>query len=86
MRRREFLKNGIAVGAVAGLPRIGPASPGSDGAKWRTFEVVTRVEVANPTGSTRVWLPMPLAVDTDYQKSLDPDSFTYRITTRELAI
>jgi transglutaminase-like putative cysteine protease len=73
MKRREFLKNGIAVGAAAavgGLARIGAASTGSDGARWRTFEVVTRVEVANPTGPTRVWLPMPLAVDTDYQKSL----------------
>jgi transglutaminase-like putative cysteine protease len=73
MKRREFLKSGAtaaAVVAVAGLPRTAQASAGSDGAKWRTFEVVTRVEVANPTGPTRVWLPMPLAVDTDYQKSL----------------
>ncbi len=68
MKRREFLRNGITVGTVAamnGLPRIGAASTGSDGAKWRTFEVVTRVEVTNPTSPTRVWLPMPLAVDTD---------------------
>jgi transglutaminase-like putative cysteine protease len=73
MERREFLRNGIAVGAVAamgGLPRIGGASTGSDGARWRTFEVVTRVEVASPAGPSRVWVPMPLAVDTDYQKGL----------------
>ena len=74
MNRREFLKNGAAVTAavaMGGLPRIGgAASSGSDGAKWRTFEVVTRVDVAGPTGPTRVWLPMPLAADTDYQKSL----------------
>ena len=73
MERREFLKSGAtltAVAAAAGLPRIVRASTGSDGARWRTFEVVTRVEVANPSGSTRVWLPMPLAADTDYQKSL----------------
>jgi len=73
MKRREFVRNGVALGAVAalgGLPRIGTASTGSDGARWRTFEVVTRVEVANPTEPTRVWLPMPLAMDTDYQKSL----------------
>ena len=57
MKRREFLRNGIAVGtvtAMSGLPRIGRASTGSDGARWRTFEVVTRVEVTNPTGPTRV--------------------------------
>ncbi|MGH7368814.1 MAG: transglutaminase-like domain-containing protein [Candidatus Rokuibacteriota bacterium] len=73
MKRREFLRNGIAVTAAAaagGLPRIGQAATGADGPRWRTFEVVTRVEVAGPTGVTRAWLPMPLAVDTDYQKSL----------------
>ncbi|HSE02559.1 MAG TPA: transglutaminase domain-containing protein [Methylomirabilota bacterium] len=73
MRRRELLKSvaaGAAAGVLAGLPRIAWASTGSDGARWRTFEVVTRVEVADPTGPTRVWLPMPLAVDTDYQKGL----------------
>jgi transglutaminase-like putative cysteine protease len=73
MERREFLRNGAAVtvaAALGGRPRIARASSGSDGARWRTFEVVTRVEVANPTAPTRVWLPMPLAVDTDYQKSL----------------
>ncbi|MGH7317970.1 MAG: transglutaminase-like domain-containing protein, partial [Candidatus Rokuibacteriota bacterium] len=73
MKRREFLKSGIAVttaAAMGGLPRIGRAATGADGPKWRAFEVVTRVEVASPTGPTRVWLPMPLAADTDYQKSL----------------
>jgi len=73
MERREFLRNGAAVtvaATVGALPRVGRASTGSDGARWRTFEVVTRMEVANPTGPTRVWVPMPLAVDTDYQKSL----------------
>jgi transglutaminase-like putative cysteine protease len=73
MKRREFLKSGVtvaAVAAVARLPRSARASTGSDGARWRTFEVVTRVEVADPTGPSRVWLPMPLAVDTDYQKGL----------------
>src|SRR5712672_4761410 len=41
-----------------------------DEVKWRAFEVVTRAEVANPTGATRVWLPLPLQTDTDYFKSL----------------
>ncbi|MEX2224567.1 MAG: transglutaminase domain-containing protein [Candidatus Rokuibacteriota bacterium] len=73
MKRREFLKNGVAgtaAAAAGGLPRMVRAATGTDGARWRTFEVVTRVEVAGPAGPTRVWLPMPLAVDTDYQKSL----------------
>jgi transglutaminase-like putative cysteine protease len=38
--------------------------------KWRTFEVVTRVEPAAPAGSTRVWVPVPLMSDTDYFRRL----------------
>jgi transglutaminase-like putative cysteine protease len=67
------LRNGLAGSttvALSGLPRLAGASSGSDGAKWRTFGVVTRVDIAAAGGPTRVWLPMPLAVDTDYQKSL----------------
>jgi transglutaminase-like putative cysteine protease len=73
MKRREFLRSGMAISAAAAAgarPRIGWASSGADGPRWRTFEVVTRVEVAGAAGPTRVWLPMPLSADTDYQKSL----------------
>jgi transglutaminase-like putative cysteine protease len=73
MKRREFLRNGAVVAgaaAVGALPRIGRASSGADGPRWRTFEVVTHVEVSKPSDVTRVWIPMPLAVDTDYQKGL----------------
>ena len=35
---------------------------------WRTFEVVTRLDVANPTGATQAWVPVP-AVDANWQKS-----------------
>jgi len=37
--------------------------------RWRTFEITTRVEVLQPRGATRVWLPTPLAV-APYQKTL----------------
>jgi len=73
MERREFLKTGIGIAAVTAggltVPRWAAAA-GSDQAPWRAFEVVTRAEVLNPTGPTRVWLPLPLQPDTDYQKSL----------------
>jgi hypothetical protein len=75
MRRRAFLKNGIGVAAGAvsgGWSRLGSAAlaaqPGES--RWRAFEVVTRAEVSSASGATRVWLPLPLRVDTDYQKSL----------------
>jgi transglutaminase-like putative cysteine protease len=37
---------------------------------WRTFEVTTRVEVRQPSGTTRVWVPEALADDTPFQRTL----------------
>ena len=42
-------------------PRVGP---------WRTFEVMTTVNVAEPSGRTQIWLPVP-DIDSDWQRSLD---------------
>ncbi len=73
MNRRVFLKTGMGAGAAAigGLSRPGRSgAAGAEGSRWRAFEMVTRAEVANPTGPTRVWLPLPLQPDTDYHKSL----------------
>src|SRR4029078_3343464 len=36
-------------------------------AGWRTFEVTTRVEILNPEGVSRAWVPVP-SVQSDYQK------------------
>jgi transglutaminase-like putative cysteine protease len=71
MERRAFLKTAAGASAVVALgaaPRmLGPASA-SQAARWRKFEVITKVEVANPSGVTRVWVPVPLISDTEYQK------------------
>src|SRR5881396_41872 len=72
MDRRVFLTTGTASAVVAGLARPlrvfgGAASPGV--ATWRAFEVTTRAQIVNPTGVTRVWLPLPLMPDTDYHKN-----------------
>lgn len=70
MDRRAFLKSSAALSAATAawsLPRIAFADTAS---KWRTFEVTTSVEVLKPRGATRVWLPVPLTADTDYQKTL----------------
>jgi hypothetical protein len=40
------------------------------GARWRTFELTTRVEVLKTSGITHVWLPTALIRDTPYQKTL----------------
>jgi len=42
----------------------------SSEAKWRTFEVVTGVEPASPSGVTRAWIPVPLMTETDYFRRL----------------
>ena len=63
MKRREFL--GAAV--VAALPwrRLRAAEP-----SWRAFEVTTRAEILKPQAVSRAWLPLPLGMDTDWQRSL----------------
>jgi transglutaminase-like putative cysteine protease len=71
MKRRTFLKQGVGLSAgllTAGLPRIGRSVAATADAKWRTFEVVTRVEPTAPSGVTRVWVPVPLMTETDYFK------------------
>jgi transglutaminase-like putative cysteine protease len=71
MKRREFLKHGLAVSAgvaLGGLPKIAHLAAADEPAKWRTFEVTTRVEVLNPVGGVRTWVPIPLMTNTNYFK------------------
>ena len=71
MDRRQFLKSTAmlpAAAAVSGMPRFASADTAAAG-DWRVFEVTTEAKVLEPVGVTRVWLPVPLARDTDYQKN-----------------
>jgi len=63
MDRRAFLKT---TAASAVLPWHA-AFASSD---WRTYQVVTRVEVLKPQGVSRVWLPLPLKEDMPWQRNL----------------
>ena len=77
MNRRDFIKGGLTVSAgfaLGGVSRFGGLAFAND-AKWRTFEVTTRLEVADPVGAVRVWVPVPLTTNTDYFKR-EPDSWT----------
>jgi transglutaminase-like putative cysteine protease len=70
MNRRVVLKQGLGLSAgllVTGGPRLSRVALAAE-AKWRTFEVVTRLEPADPSGVTRAWIPVPLMKDTDYFK------------------
>jgi len=67
MNRRHFLQ---AAGLVSTgcAPRLFAQPAKSD--TWRTFEVVTRVEILKPSGATRLWVPAALSRETPYQKTL----------------
>ena len=71
MDRRAFLRTAALASLAAGA-RQGPGRAGASagGERWRAFEVTTRVEILNPSGLTRAWVPLPLTEDTDYQKTL----------------
>jgi transglutaminase-like putative cysteine protease len=71
MDRRSFLKSSLSVSAglaLGGIPRLTRFAKADDPTRWRTFEVITKVDVIKPVGATRVWLPIPLTKDTDYFK------------------
>jgi len=71
MNRRTFLQaNGsiwagfVLTGAVPAVARTLSSS------EWRSFEVVTSVELLQPKGEGRIWLPAVLTRDTPYQRTL----------------
>jgi transglutaminase-like putative cysteine protease len=71
--RRRFLKSSTAASALGSVPFAATAQARSFNPQpgtWRTFEFTTTVEILNPKGVTRVWLPIP-SVDTEYQQSLE---------------
>jgi transglutaminase-like putative cysteine protease len=71
MERRTFLKQGLTVSAglmLGGLPKFTRRANADDPTKWRTFEVITKVEFIDPVGAVRVWVPVPLLNNTDYFK------------------
>jgi len=78
MERRTFLKQGLTVSAglmLGGLPKFSRRANADDPTKWRTFEVITKVEFIDPLGAVRVWVPVPLLNNTDYFKR-QGDSWT----------
>ncbi|HEX9822163.1 MAG TPA: transglutaminase family protein [Methylomirabilota bacterium] len=73
MQRRRFLKHGFALSAGAlatGLPGPARVALAQAQPKWRTFEVLSKIEPAAPSGVTRAWIPVPLLGETDYFRRL----------------
>jgi hypothetical protein len=63
MDRRAFLKTATAAVMM-------PWRDAGVAAGWRTFEVNTRIEIQRALGTSRAWLPLPLATDTEWQHNL----------------
>ena len=71
MDRRDFLRSAGIVSAAVAFPETGRLfAPGAAPDAWRTFEVTTSVQVLNPSGMTRIWLPAALVNPTPFQKTL----------------
>jgi transglutaminase-like putative cysteine protease len=70
--RRNLLKAGIAASAAYALPNSVRADQSFEPrpAAWRTFQVVTRLEIARVEGESQAWIPVPAVNEPDWFKSL----------------
>jgi len=62
MDRRDFLKGTTALSVAAALPQAAWAQAAVYAPKpgaWRSFDLVTRIEIANPEGAMQAWIPLP---------------------------
>jgi len=76
MKRRTFIQAAAATPLLAALPRAFaqqlPFQP--QPGPWKTYEIVTRVDVMKPAGLTQAWIPLP-SVNGDYQR-VEGDTWT----------
>jgi transglutaminase-like putative cysteine protease len=71
MNRRDFLRANGSLGAGWALSRAVPGLADALSAdEWRTFEVVTMVELVKPVGVSHIWLPAPLIRNMPYQRTI----------------
>jgi transglutaminase-like putative cysteine protease len=71
MNRRDFLRANGLICAGWALSRAMPVLADTPSAgRWRTFEVVTTVELLKSDGVSHIWLPAPLIRSTPYQNTI----------------
>lgn len=71
MKRREFLQATASLPALAIVPSAVRESVAAQaGAGWRTFEVVTKVEIVDASGVSRAWVPLPYTAKSDWHNPL----------------
>lgn len=68
-RRRQLIATaaGLPLCALPALAQQRRFEP--EVGDWRTFDLTTRLDVQDPKGSTRLWVPLP-DVDADWQRTL----------------
>lgn len=69
--RRDTLKAGLALSAAAALPAPptrahGGFAPRPD--RWRTFELLTHLDIAEPAGAVQAWIPLPSISDAAWSR------------------
>ena len=70
MNRRIFLSSAGALCARVAAAKTAPILAETlEGSGWRTFEVVTKVELLKPMGTSHIWLPAALGSDMPYQRT-----------------
>ena len=71
MNRRTFLQTALVAPLIAGLSTSRIAAAVVRCEDWRTYEVVTTLEIANPSGVTRAWVPLPYTEQTDWHTPMN---------------
>jgi transglutaminase-like putative cysteine protease len=85
MNRRDFLRANSSICAGWALSTAIPVLGDTPSAgAWRTFEVVTTVELLKPNGIAHIWLPAPLIRNTPYQNTIST-RFTAKSGTATLS-
>jgi transglutaminase-like putative cysteine protease len=72
MNRRDLLSGlatAVPVLQVGAYSRRARSAESASAGGWRTFELATDVDIAEPAGHTQLWLPVPSRQRTDYQRS-----------------
>jgi transglutaminase-like putative cysteine protease len=71
MHRRKFLQATMAAPLATVMPAaIRQALADSHAEGWRTYEIVTKIEILSPSGVSRAWVPLPLASKTSWHNPI----------------
>jgi transglutaminase-like putative cysteine protease len=73
MKRDDFLRRGLAVSMLAGVPRLALGKAEDDpfapvAGPWRTFRLTTLVTLPGSPQPVRAWIPVPGFVESDWMR------------------